>query len=119
MFYKNSMKSFCNAKNDALDDQFKRSNLNWCGLNLQVARASLSKTGLLEQSGLSAFVSDDTLKPRHSNKMDAVSWHFDHCDSKSKPGHQSVTLGMVTERIFLSLDSEFKVGAKAEQSSDA
>lgn len=51
--------------------------------------------------------------------MDAVSCHFDHCDSKSKPGYQSVTLGIVTERIFLSLDSEFKVGAKAEQSSDA
>ena len=62
---------------------------------------------------------DDAIKPRCSKKMDAVSYHFDNCDSKSKPRHRSVTLGVVTERMFLPLDSEFKIGAKVEQRSDA
>lgn len=31
-----------------LNDLLKRPELNWCGLNLQVAQAALSKTGLLQ-----------------------------------------------------------------------
>ena len=119
MFCRNSMESFCDAKKDVLYDLLKRPDINWRGLNWLVARAVLDKTGLQEHSGLSAFVIDDTLKPRCSKKMDAVSYHFDHCDSKSKLGHQVVTLGYAAVNAFLPLDSQIKVSAKAEQSSDA
>ena len=119
MFCKRSMKSFCNAKKDVMYDLLKRPDINWRSLNWLVARAVLDKTGLLEQGGLSAFVIDDTLKARRSKKMDGVSYHFDHCDSKSKLGHQVVTMGVATEKEFLPLDSQIKVSAKAEQASDA
>jgi hypothetical protein len=76
LFARDSLRTFCAAGKDVLDEAMNREDWNWRALHLRVARKALQQWA--QPSGTSAFVLDDTIKIRSGKKMPGVSSNFDH-----------------------------------------
>ncbi|MCF6299327.1 MAG: transposase [Thiomicrorhabdus sp.] len=63
----------------------------------------------ISSSRIKAYVLDDSIKKRRGKKMEGVSCHFDHTEGRHVMGQQVLTLGLVTEELFMPLDSQIYV----------
>lgn len=110
LFAEKSLKTFSDAKKDALYETLKREDLNWRNLNLEIA-GQVYKNHQLQNSEVKAFVIDDSVKPRRGKKMEGVSKHFDHLTGRSCMGQQVLTLGLATGEAFLPIDSQIYISS--------
>ncbi len=114
MFCRDSTQQFFQARKDAVYEFFKREDLNWRGLNRQVAQVVYQHCDF-QRSSLRAFVIDDTIKIRRGRKMEGVSAHYDHSLGKTVIGQQVVTLGLAADDGFVPLDSDLFISSKSVQ----
>lgn len=105
VFAKQSLKVFSNAKKDVMYELLKREDVDWRGLNTNVAKTIYSQQNI-SSSRIKAYVLDDSVKARRGKKMEGVSCHFDHTEGRHVMGQQVLTLGLVTEELFMPLDSQ-------------
>lgn len=113
VFARRSLKTFSDAKKDVMYDLLKREDIDWRGLNDGVAKTLYQKQNI-SSSRIKAYVLDDSVKIRRGKKMEGVSCHFDHTEGRHVMGQQVLTLGLVTEDLFMPLDSQVYVsGSKA------
>ncbi len=108
VFARRSLNTFSAAKKDVMYDLLKREDVDWRGLNSGVAK-TLYQQQQIFSSRLSAYVLDDSVKIRRGKKMEGVSCHFDHTEGRHVMGQQVLTLGLVTEEVFMPLDSQIYV----------
>jgi len=66
LFSRDSLKTFSDAKKDALYETLKRQDLNWRKLNLEVG-LQVYKNHQLQHREVKAFVVDDSVKQRRKN----------------------------------------------------
>jgi len=114
LFSRNSLKTFSNAKKDAIYETLKREDLNWRKLNLEVA-LQVYKKPQIQNSEIKALVVDDSVKPRRGKKMEGVSRHFDHLTGRSCMGQQVLTFGLATWEAFLPIDSQIYISSVKAQ----
>lgn len=114
LFSRESLKTFSNAKKDALYETLKREDLNWRKLNLEVG-LQVYKNPQLQRAQVKAFVADDSVRPRRGKKMEGVSRHFDHLTGRSCMGQQVLTLGLATGEAFLPIDSQIYISSVKAQ----
>lgn len=105
VFARRSLKTFSDAKKDVMYDLLKREDINWRGLNSGLAQ-ELYKQRNIASSQLKVYVLDDSIKTRRGKKMEGVSCHFDHTLGHHVMGQQVLTLGLVTETLFMPIDSQ-------------
>lgn len=108
VFAKRSLKTFSDAKKDVMYDLLKREDVDWRSLNAGVAKEVYQKQKVAS-SRLRAYVLDDSVKIRRGKKMEGVSCHFDHTEGRHVMGQQVLTLGLVSEDLFMPLDSQLYV----------
>jgi hypothetical protein len=108
MFSRKALDTFSAAKKDVMYDLLKREDINWREFNLLVTKEIYRANGL-SGSRIKAFVLDDSIKARRGKRMEGVSSHFDHVTNRHVMGQQVLTLGLVTEEVFLPLDSQVYV----------
>jgi len=114
MFCAESLCSFLKAGKDALYDFLKRDDLPWRDLQHSVALA-VYRDGGYDDCALSVFVADDTVKQRRGEKMEGVSFHYDHLEGRSVRGQQVTTLGHVSDKGFLPTDEQLYISSKGRQ----
>ena len=115
VFARQSLQVFSTAKKDVMYDLLKREDIDWRKLNIGVA-TTISRQKDLLSSRIKAYVLDDSIKKRRGKKMEGVSCHFDHTEGRHVMGQQVLTLGLVTEALFMPLDSQIYVsGSKAHE----
>jgi len=115
VFAKQSLRVFSSAKKDVMYDLLKREDIDWRSLNSGVAK-TIYRQQDLSSSRVKAYVLDDSIKTRRGKKMEGVSCHFDHTTGRYVMGQQVLTLGLVTEELFMPLDSQIYVsGSKAQK----
>ena len=108
VFSRKSLKTFSDANKDVMYDLMKREDTDWRGLNMGVAR-SVYQQQQIASSRMKAYVLDDTVTQRRGRKMEGVSCHFDHTEGRHVMGQQVLTLGLVTEELFMPIDSQIYV----------
>ena len=108
VFAKQSLKVFSNAKKDVMYELLKREDADWRGLNANVAKTIYTQQNI-SSSHIKAYVLDDSVKKRRGKKMEGVSCHFDHTEGRHVMGQQILTLGLVTQELFMPLDSQVYV----------
>lgn len=108
VFAQKALGLFSQAKKDVMYDLLKREDINWRGLNLQLA-AKVYGEHNLQNDRISAFVLDDSIKARSGRRMEGVCSHFDHVSNTSVKGQQVLTLGHSSEQAFLPLDSQIAI----------
>jgi len=108
LFSRKSLKTFSDANKDVMYDLMKREDTDWRGLNMGVAK-SVYQQHHIASSRLKAYVLDDTVAQRRGRKMEGVSCHFDHTEGRHVMGQQVLTLGLVTEDLFMPIDSQIYV----------
>lgn len=113
LFSRQSLKTFSDAKKDALYETLKREDLNWRKLNLEVGLQVYKNQ--LQDCEVKAFVADDSVKERRGKKMEGVSRHFDHLTGHSCMGQQVLTLGLATGEAFLPIDSQIYISSVKAQ----
>jgi len=96
VFAKQSLKVFSEAKKDVMYELLKREDIDWRGLNTNVAKTIYTQQKV-SSSRIKAYVLDDSVKKRRGKKMEGVSCHFDHTEGRHVMGQQVLTLGLVTE----------------------
>ncbi len=114
VFAKQSLRVFSEAKKDVMYELLKREDVDWRGLNTNVAK-TIYRQHNISSSGIKAYVLDDSVKKRRGKKMEAVSCHFDHTEGRHVMGQQVLTLGLVTEALFMPLDSQVYVSSSKAQ----
>jgi len=114
VFARQSLQVFSAAKKDVMYDLLKREDIDWRNLNIGVAKTIYQQKDI-SMSHIKAYVLDDSIKKRRGKKMEGVSCHFDHTEGRHVMGQQVLTLGLVTEELFMPLDSQLYVsGSKAQ-----
>ena len=108
VFARQSLQVFSTAKKDVMYDLLKREDIDWRNLNIGVAKTIYQKRDV-SSSRIKAYVLDDSIKKRRGKKMEGVSCHFDHTEGRHVMGQQVLTLGLVTEELFMPLDSQLYV----------
>ncbi|HEB63294.1 MAG TPA: transposase [Gammaproteobacteria bacterium] len=108
VFSRKSLKTFSDANKDVMYDLMKREDTDWRGLNMGVAR-SVYQQQQIASSRMKAYVLDDTVAQRRGRKMKGVSCRFDHTEGRHVMGQQVLTLGLVTEELFMPIDSQIYV----------
>ena len=108
MFSRKALGTFSDAKKDVMYELLKREDINWREFNLLTAK-EVYRANRLHGSRIKAFVLDDSIKCRRGKKMEGVSSHFDHVTNRHVMGQQVLTLGLVTEEVFLPIDSQVSV----------
>jgi len=108
VFAKQSLKVFSEAKKDVMYELLKREDIDWRGLNINVAKTIYTQQKV-SSSRIKAYVLDDSVKKRRGKKMEGVSCHFDHTEGRHVMGQQVLTLGLVTEELFIPVDSQIVV----------
>ena len=108
LFSRKSLKTFSVANKDVMYDLMKREDSDWRGLNMGVAK-SIYQQQRMASSRMKACVLDDTVTQRRGRKMEGVSCHFDHTEGRHVMGQQVLTLGLVTEDLFMPIDSQIYV----------
>jgi len=111
MFCEKSLEGFVSACDDTLYDLLKRENLDWRGLQWSAAKKTI-RDNHLESETIAVLVADDTVKCRRGKKMEGVSYHFDHLQSRTVKGQQVLTLGFACESGFVPLDEQIYVSKK-------
>lgn len=114
LFARKSLKTFSDAKKDALYETLKREELNWRKLNLEVG-LQVYKNHQLQNSQVKAWVVDDSVRQRRGKKMEGVSRHFDHLTGRNCMGQQVLTLGLATGEAFLPVDSQIYISSVKAQ----
>lgn len=115
VFAKQSLRVFSTAKKDVMYELLKREDIDWRQLNSGVAK-TVYQQQQVSRSRTKAYVLDDTIKKRRGKKMEGVSCHFDHTEGRHVMGQQVLTLGLVTEELFMPLESQLYVsGSKARE----
>ncbi len=114
VFAKQSLKVFSEAKKDVMYELLKREDIDWRGLNTNVAKTIYTQQNI-SSSSIKAYVLDDSVKKRRGKKMEGVSCHFDHTEGRHVMGQQVLTLGLVTEKLFMPLDSQIYVSNSKAQ----
>ena len=114
VFAKQSLKVFSEAKKDVMYELLKREDVDWRGLNTNVAKTLYTQQNI-SSNGIKAYVLDDSIKKRRGKKMEGVSCHFDHTEGRHVMGQQVLTLGLVTEKLFMPLDSQIYVSDSKAQ----
>ena len=112
MFARESLRTFSASKKDALYEAMNREDWDWRRLHRGIASQAAQS---LKTNAPSAFVFDDTIKPRYGKKMPGVSSHFDHATGRKVMGQQGLTLGLSNEEGFVPLDSELCISAVKAQ----
>jgi len=95
-------------------DFLKREDINWRSVSTSVSK----EVYVNHQFGLekeSAFNIDDSIKHRRGKKVEGVSSHFDHTESRHVMGQQVLQLGLATGKGFLPLDQQIYIGSKKVQ----
>jgi len=92
----------------------KREDVDWRGLNTNVAKAIYTQQKV-SSSRITAYVLDDSVKKCRGKKMEGVSCHFDHTEGRHVMGQQVLTLGLVSEELFMPLDSQIYISASKAQ----
>lgn len=114
VFSKRSLKVFSDAKKDVMYELLKREDVDWRGLNTNVAKTIYTQQNIAS-SRIKAYVLDDSVKQRRGKKMEGVSCHFDHTEGRHVMGQQVLTLGLVTEALFMPIDSQIYVSNSKAQ----
>jgi len=79
----------------------KREDVDWRGLNTNVAKAIYTQQKV-SSSRITAYVLDDSVKK-------------DHTEGRHVMGQQVLTLGLVSEELFMPLDSQIYISASKAQ----
>ena len=108
VFSRKSLKTYSDANKDVMYDLMKREDTDWRGLNISVAKSTYQQQHIA-LSRIKAYVLDDTVAQRRGRKMEGVSCHFDHTEGRHVMGQQVLTLGLVTEDLFMPIDSQIYV----------
>ncbi|MEK7296105.1 MAG: transposase [Actinomycetota bacterium] len=93
------------GKVSVLYDFLGREDVNWRGLNTQLARRVSQQNDLGPRSQC-ALVVDDTTQARAGRKVQGTSRHFDHTQGKSIQGHQVLQLGWVGTKGFVPVEAQ-------------
>jgi SRSO17 transposase len=89
-------------------DLLKREDADWRNLNLATAKQVYLQRKISNHK-LKAYVLDDSIKQRRGKKMEGAACHFDHTEGRHVMGQQVLTLGLVSDEVFLPLDSQIFV----------
>jgi len=108
VFSQRSLVSFSTAQKDVIYDLLKREDADWRNLNLATAKQVYLQRKVCNHK-LKAYVLDDSIKQRRGKKMEGTACHFDHTEARHVMGQQVLTLGLVSEEVFLPLDSQIFV----------
>jgi len=95
-------------------DFLKRENINWRSVSNCVSKAVYINHALGMEKD-SAFNIDDSIKHRRGKKVEGVSSHFDHTETRHVMGQQVLQLGLATGKGFLPLDEQIYIGNKRVQ----
>lgn len=114
VFARQSLKVFSAAKKDVMYELLKREDIDWRGLNTNVAKTIYTRQNVAT-SRIKAYVLDDSVRKRRGKKMEGVSCHFDHTEGRHVMGQQVLTLGLVTEALFMPIDSQLYVSESRVQ----
>ncbi len=96
---------------DVIYDFWGREDINWRKFATK-ASLRISKELNLGNPQDTAFVVDDSLKPRRGKKVEASSLHHDHNSGRTVQGHQLLELGIVGEGCFVPVDRQIYTGSK-------
>jgi len=95
-------------------DFLKREDINWRSVSASVSKEVYINHNLgMEKE--SAFNIDDSIKHRRGKKVEGVSSHFDHTETRYVMGQQVLQLGLATPKGFLPLDQQIYIGSKKVQ----
>ena len=117
-----SISSFCGkflqgyikAGMNVIYDFLKREDINWRSVGISVAKEVYLNHNLGMEKD-SAFNIDDSIKHRRGKKVEGVSSHFDHTETRHVMGQQVLQLGLATAKGFLPLDQQIYIGNKKAQ----
>ena len=92
-------------------DFLKREDINWRRVSSSTSKVVYDNHKLGNETE-SAFCVDDTIKHRRGKKVEGVSSHFDHTQTRHVMGQQTLKLGIATPKGMLPIDQQIYISEK-------
>ncbi|MCF7919308.1 MAG: transposase [Candidatus Cloacimonetes bacterium] len=105
------IRNHCNSMKTPVNDMLNNISYNWRNFLFCFARI-FAAISFNHHKDKGTLIIDDTCKKKSGNKVQHLSWFYDHANDEYFTGFQNVTCAWCNGRSTIPIDFEFKIGNK-------